>query len=546
MEKIKCEICEEKFRNVGTHLKEHKIKPEQYKQIFPNAKILTEDCKSKYISIINENREKAFIITRNSEDFKRKMSNIRKNWIQQHPEWIQRRKIEMQGNTLGELNKGRIFTEEWKQKLRESRRYREYPTTNTSIEEKIKNELKKLNISFETQYPVAGQPDIAILGKKPIYIFADGCYWHCCEQCFPNGNRHIYKREYDKKITKELVDSGYIVLRFWEHEINKNLNECIEKILITIRSKHNIWCNRCPQSHIWGEIVESTESRGKRFWDFIFYGFIKVINVAKGYPAWNKGLTKDDPRVKSYIEKNSWIYRKDKPQILLQQKECAGKKYNRESEEYKKKYSEERNQKISETNKKIIKTEEWKQKIREKRLYQKPKWRDTSIERTIEKILKELNIRYKKHYPITGQPDFVIFIKSIARPDIAIFADGCYWHACPLCQIKNRYDFRREYDKKITKELVDSGYIVLRFWEHEINKNIEECKRKIIEEIKPKEVWGNSGWRVITTRAATSGGGVAEDGALPDTIKPTLAAVFTKPKNAAHNFGVSEIQQINK
>jgi len=61
--------------------------------------------------------------------------------------------------------------------------------------------------------------------------------------------------------------------------------------------------------------------------------------------------------------------------------------------------------------------------------------------------------------------------------------------------------------------------------------------------ILPKKVWDQSGWRVITARAAASGGGVDENGTLPDTIKPTFAEVKTKPKSIAHNFDVSEALQ---
>lgn len=59
----------------------------------------------------------------------------------------------------------------------------------------------------------------------------------------------------------------------------------------------------------------------------------------------------------------------------------------------------------------------------------------------------------------------------------------------------------------------------------------------------PKYPWPQSGWRVQTDRAGTTAdGGVAENAALPDTIKPTFAEVSTKPKTIAHNFDVSEIQ----
>lgn len=59
----------------------------------------------------------------------------------------------------------------------------------------------------------------------------------------------------------------------------------------------------------------------------------------------------------------------------------------------------------------------------------------------------------------------------------------------------------------------------------------------------PKRPWDRSGWRVLTTAGATSGGGVAESAAPPSTIKPTLAQISTKPKVLATAFNVSALQQ---
>ncbi|MGP8322416.1 MAG: hypothetical protein ACT6FG_00240 [Methanosarcinaceae archaeon] len=60
----------------------------------------------------------------------------------------------------------------------------------------------------------------------------------------------------------------------------------------------------------------------------------------------------------------------------------------------------------------------------------------------------------------------------------------------------------------------------------------------------PKTVWNQSGWRVKTARASsTITGGVAENGTLPDTIKPDFDKVTALPKNIAHTFDVSEVQQ---
>lgn len=60
----------------------------------------------------------------------------------------------------------------------------------------------------------------------------------------------------------------------------------------------------------------------------------------------------------------------------------------------------------------------------------------------------------------------------------------------------------------------------------------------------PKFPWSRSGWRNMSARAgSTADGGVAEGGALPDSIKPTFEEVSTKPKTVAHVFEVSEVQQ---
>ena len=63
--------------------------------------------------------------------------------------------------------------------------------------------------------------------------------------------------------------------------------------------------------------------------------------------------------------------------------------------------------------------------------------------------------------------------------------------------------------------------------------------------ILPKKPWNQSGWRVMTARAASSGGGVAENSSLPDTIMPTYAELSTKPKEIVHTFDMSEMQQVS-
>lgn len=93
-----------------------------------------------------------------------------------------------------------------------------FPLKDTSIEIALQEALKKEGFGFETHKSIFGQPDIFI---KPNYcIFADGDYWHN----YPNG------RDRDKQVNEVLEKNGYKILRFWEREINNNLDNCIEKI----------------------------------------------------------------------------------------------------------------------------------------------------------------------------------------------------------------------------------------------------------------------------------------------------------------------------
>lgn len=54
----------------------------------------------------------------------------------------------------------------------------------------------------------------------------------------------------------------------------------------------------------------------------------------------------------------------------------------------------------------------------------------------------------------------------------------------------------------------------------------------------PKKPWDRRGWRLISTRS-TAGGGIAEDGTLPETDQPILAIASAAPKTIAHNFDLS-------
>lgn len=109
---------------------------------------------------------------------------------------------------------------EVREKLRVSRVNQKFPIKNTSIELKMQQILTDNNYQFQTQVSLLNLciPDIVFPNKK-IIIQCDGDYWHD----YPNGLKKDYYQ--DEILTK----NGYTVLRFWEHEINENIEDCLHR-----------------------------------------------------------------------------------------------------------------------------------------------------------------------------------------------------------------------------------------------------------------------------------------------------------------------------
>jgi DNA mismatch endonuclease (patch repair protein) len=111
--------------------------------------------------------------------------------------------------------------------------------------------------------------------------------------------------------------------------------------------------------------------------------------------------------------------------------------------------------------------------------------KNTGPEIKLRKLLWSQRIRgYRIHYTLLGKPDIVFTKKKLA-----IFIDGCFWHRCPIDfqEPETRKEFwmekinsNVERDKKNTKKLQEDGWIVLRFWEHEVRKKPEEVIMKIL------------------------------------------------------------------
>lgn len=104
------------------------------------------------------------------------------------------------------------------------------------------------------------------------------------------------------------------------------------------------------------------------------------------------------------------------------------------------------------------------------------KFKDTKIELKIEAELKRLGIKYQKQVPLCKK---AIVDFYIPEQKIVIQADGCYWHGCPIHFPKGVKGRDMDRDERQNKVLITNGFDVHRFWEHEINKSVEECINKL-------------------------------------------------------------------
>ena len=113
--------------------------------------------------------------------------------------------------------------------------------------------------------------------------------------------------------------------------------------------------------------------------------------------------------------------------------------------------------------------------------------KNTKIEIKMEGILKNTRLKFEKHPKMYASPDFVN-----RRKKIIIFCDGDFWHGYMYdTKKKPRKKFWRDKiegnmkrDKRYTRKLRRDGWSVLRFWEHDIDKNPEKCFRRIDRKIK--------------------------------------------------------------
>lgn len=101
-----------------------------------------------------------------------------------------------------------------------------------------------------------------------------------------------------------------------------------------------------------------------------------------------------------------------------------------------------------------------------------------STEGRVEIALTQAGIVGWEKHPrnVLGRPDFFF-----PHQCLALFVDGCFWHACPICRRRTptaraefwrtKIDQNRRRDNRNRRQLRQRGYHVMRVWEHDLKKD---------------------------------------------------------------------------
>lgn len=114
---------------------------------------------------------------------------------------------------------------------------------------------------------------------------------------------------------------------------------------------------------------------------------------------------------------------------------------------------------------------------------------NTKIDLKMNEILREMGYKFEMYPKMYGNPDFVL-----RRKKIVIYCDGDFWHGYKYHEKKkpskkfwrDKIEENMVRDERISRKLRMEGWSVLRFWEHDVEKDPEKCIRRIRKKISEK------------------------------------------------------------
>lgn len=134
---------------------------------------------------------------------------------------------------------------------------------------------------------------------------------------------------------------------------------------------------------------------------------------------------------------------------------------------------------------------------------------ENRTEAALRRALHGLGLRYRKYrVDLPGKPDIVF---PTAR--VAVFVDGDYWHCRLLAEngaralaarlrrlpVENRRYWREKFtrrverDREVTDALAGHGWLVLRYWESDVKKNVAAVADAVAARVRSRMPRSRSG-----------------------------------------------------
>lgn len=114
----------------------------------------------------------------------------------------------------------------------------------------------------------------------------------------------------------------------------------------------------------------------------------------------------------------------------------------------------------------------------------------TKPEILLKKVIWQAGIRYKtSKKPLLGKPDI-----SLKKYKLVIFVDGDFWHGHDWENRKHTIKSNREFwiakiernmqrDQEVNQYYQSKGWIVLRFWDFEVKRELGVCLKKVLDQL---------------------------------------------------------------
>jgi DNA mismatch endonuclease, patch repair protein len=88
---------------------------------------------------------------------------------------------------------------------------------------------------------VPGKPDLAWIGRR-VAVFVDGAFWHGHPDHYWGQSGAFWdskiarNRERDARVNAELAAMGWRVVRIWDFEIERDLAECVSRLIKALQN----------------------------------------------------------------------------------------------------------------------------------------------------------------------------------------------------------------------------------------------------------------------------------------------------------------------